>query len=120
MIVSPIKGYLYFKMLKSYNRIIFINAVDYVYFLQIDSLPDVKKKLQNVSYSSRYALGLFFSPKKPLNYSWCAKYISDNPCLRYIAIDQNKRGVSKFFTYNNGKYISLFVLYVVNVEMNCH
>ncbi|XP_059176013.1 renalase-like [Physella acuta] len=61
----------------------------------IDNLPDVKKKLQNVSYSSRYALGLFFPPKTQLNYSWCAKYISDNPCLRYIAIDQNKRGVNK-------------------------
>ncbi|KAH9498376.1 hypothetical protein Btru_008130 [Bulinus truncatus] len=64
--------------------------------------PDMKKKLQNVSYSSRYAVGLFFPPKTEFHYPWCAKYISDNPCLRYIALDQSKRGVSK---PNQGKSI---------------
>ncbi|CAL1544561.1 unnamed protein product [Lymnaea stagnalis] len=70
----------------------------------IGNCPDMKKKLQNVSYSSRYALGLFFPQRTELNYRWCAKYISDNPCLRYIAIDQAKRGISQV---NQGKSIVL-------------
>ncbi|KAK0051794.1 renalase [Biomphalaria pfeifferi] len=68
----------------------------------IGSNPERKKKLQNVSYSSRYAVGLFYPPKTEFEYPWCAKYISDNPCLRYIALDQDKRGVNK---PNQGKSI---------------
>ncbi|CAG5135335.1 unnamed protein product [Candidula unifasciata] len=54
--------------------------------------PDVKKKLLDVTYSSRYALALFFPPQTDLKYPWCVKYVSDNPCVRYIAIDQARRG----------------------------
>ncbi|XP_005107682.1 renalase [Aplysia californica] len=60
----------------------------------INSNSSVKKNLQNVSYSSRYALGLFFPPQTNLKYPWSAKYISDNPCVRYIALDQVKRGTA--------------------------
>ncbi|BFZ02679.1 hypothetical protein BsWGS_05718 [Bradybaena similaris] len=62
--------------------------------------PDVKKKLLNVTYSSRYALGLFFAPKTNLKYPWCVKYVSENPCVRYIAVDQARRGVA---TQNQGQ-----------------
>ena len=60
-----------------------------------DSKPDIKKKLELVSYSSRFALGLFYEKGAKLNYSWCGKYISDNPCIRFVAIDNKKRGVGK-------------------------
>lgn len=54
---------------------------------------DVKTKLESVSYSSRFALGLFYNKGTRLNYSWCGKYITDNPCIRFVAIDNKKRGI---------------------------
>lgn len=59
----------------------------------IDSKPDVKKKLESVSYSSRFVLGLFYDQGTQLNYPWCGKYITDNPCIRFVAIDNKKRGI---------------------------
>ena len=63
---------------------------------------DVLRNLQRVSYSSRYAMGLFFPPEASISYPWTAKYVSGNPCVRYIAVDQAKRGV--------GVFTSLFIL----------
>lgn len=59
----------------------------------INSKSDVKKNLEDVSYSSRFALGLFYKPGTQLNYSWSGKYITDNPCIRFVAIDNKKRGL---------------------------
>lgn len=56
-----------------------------------DSQPDVKNKLENVVYSSRYALALFYNPGTILNYSWGAKYFDDH-CIRFVSIDDKKRG----------------------------
>lgn len=50
-------------------------------------------RLEEVNYSSRYALGLFFPPSARLNIPWAATYVSNNPCIRFIAIDDRKRSV---------------------------
>uniref|UniRef100_A0A7M5WQ83 Amine oxidase domain-containing protein n=1 Tax=Clytia hemisphaerica TaxID=252671 RepID=A0A7M5WQ83_9CNID len=48
--------------------------------------------LQNVQYSSRYVMGLFFAGISNIEgIDWSAKYIYDNPCIRYVALDTKKR-----------------------------
>lgn len=56
---------------------------------------DVKNKLEEVSYSSRYALAAWYGSNVTISedVDWSAKYFYDDPCLRYIAIDPKKRGV---------------------------
>ena len=53
---------------------------------------NVRKQLENVSYSSRFAVGLFYNPGTVLDYDWSAQYITDSPCIRFISIDNKKRG----------------------------
>ncbi|XP_076460055.1 renalase-like [Babylonia areolata] len=55
--------------------------------------PEVREKLCGVSYSSRYALGLFYPPGTELPYTWCAKYFDNDPCIRFVAVDNKKRGI---------------------------
>ncbi|XP_063077429.1 renalase isoform X2 [Engraulis encrasicolus] len=50
-----------------------------------------REQLEAVSYSSRYALGLFFAPQTNIAAPWAAKYVSDSPCIRFIAVDDRKR-----------------------------
>ncbi|XP_041939454.1 renalase isoform X2 [Alosa sapidissima] len=50
-----------------------------------------REQLEAVSYSSRYALGLFYPPHTSIPVPWAAKYISGSPCIRFIAIDNKKR-----------------------------
>lgn len=50
-----------------------------------------RRQLEEVSYSSRYALGLFYAPQAHIDVPWAAKYVSNNPCIRFIAIDDKKR-----------------------------
>ncbi|XP_067285989.1 renalase isoform X1 [Pseudorasbora parva] len=52
-----------------------------------------RKKLEAVSYSSRYALGLFYKADARIDVPWAAKYVSNNPCIRFIAIDDKKRNL---------------------------
>ncbi|XP_053495434.1 renalase isoform X2 [Ictalurus furcatus] len=52
-----------------------------------------RQKLEDVSYSSRYALGLFYKAGVQINVPWVAKYVSNNPCIRYIATDDKKRNL---------------------------
>ncbi|XP_015202327.1 renalase isoform X1 [Lepisosteus oculatus] len=61
----------------------------------IDSLIDrsQRQKLEAVSYSSRYALGLFYKADKQIDVPWAAKYITNNPCIRFISIDNKKRNL---------------------------
>ena len=58
----------------------------------IDKQTEVKKNLQGVSYSTRFVLGLYFSEKVNLGVPWACKYISDHPILRFVSIDNAKRG----------------------------
>ncbi|XP_022598903.1 renalase isoform X1 [Seriola dumerili] len=50
-----------------------------------------KQQLERVVYSSRFALALFFPPDAVLSFSWAARYITDNSCICYIAVDARKR-----------------------------
>ncbi|TRY93460.1 hypothetical protein DNTS_005320, partial [Danionella cerebrum] len=52
-----------------------------------------RRKLEAVSYSSRYALGLFYKADTQIDVPWAAKYLSNNPCIRFIAIDDKKRNL---------------------------
>ncbi|MGH0139376.1 UNVERIFIED_CONTAM: hypothetical protein FKN15_031233 [Acipenser sinensis] len=52
-----------------------------------------KQKLEAVSYSSRYALGLFYEAGTEIDGPWAAKYITNNPCIRFISIDNKKRNL---------------------------
>ena len=56
--------------------------------------------LRAVEYSSRYALGLFFDTPGALDVPWGAKYVSDHPVIRYVAVDNVKRGKGKKKVYN--------------------
>ncbi|NXX42419.1 RNLS Renalase, partial [Tricholaema leucomelas] len=50
-----------------------------------------RQQLEAVSYSSRYALGLFYEAGRGIDVPWAMRYISDHPCLRFIALDSRKR-----------------------------
>ncbi|XP_029383072.1 renalase isoform X2 [Echeneis naucrates] len=48
-------------------------------------------QLHQVVYSSRFAIALFFPPDAILSVPWVAKYVTDNSCIRYVAVDSRKR-----------------------------
>ena len=52
---------------------------------------DLKKKLENVQYSSRYAVGLFYEPGTKLDLPFDVSYLKDDPVFRYIAVDNARR-----------------------------
>lgn len=52
----------------------------------------VHKNLQDVKYSARFALGLFYDENIDLRTSWSCNYLTDHPIFRYVAIDNLKRG----------------------------
>lgn len=54
--------------------------------------------LRRVEYSSRYAMALFFNGESPPDVPWDCNYVSDNDCIRFIGIDNAKRGTGMFFT----------------------
>ncbi|XP_013784782.1 renalase-like isoform X1 [Limulus polyphemus] len=56
--------------------------------------PEITEKLKNIFFSSRYALGLFYDdcPGFLNDLPWAAKYFPDDPMIRFIAVDNFKRG----------------------------
>ncbi|TKS90302.1 Renalase [Collichthys lucidus] len=44
-----------------------------------------------VVYSSRFAVALFFPPDVVFSFPWAARYVTDNPCICYVAADSRKR-----------------------------
>ncbi|KAM4623696.1 renalase isoform 2-T2 [Polymixia lowei] len=50
-----------------------------------------REQLETVSYSSRYALGLFYPPSAQIDVPWAVNYVANNPCICYVAIDDRKR-----------------------------
>ncbi|XP_053891340.1 renalase isoform X2 [Malaclemys terrapin pileata] len=52
-----------------------------------------KQQLESVSYSSRFALGLFYEAGTWIDVPWAAQYITNNPCIRFISIDNKKRNI---------------------------
>ena len=60
-----------------------------------DNKPDVKDKLKQVEYSSRFAIGVYFDKDTALDIPWTSKYIEGDPCIRFISIDSKKRNAGK-------------------------
>lgn len=58
-----------------------------------------KQQLESASYSSRYALGLFYEAGTQIDVPWAAQYITDNPCIRFISIDNKKRNIGQCSHY---------------------
>ncbi|XP_004369960.1 renalase [Trichechus manatus latirostris] len=52
-----------------------------------------RQQLESVSYSSRYALGLFYEAGSKIDVPWAGQYITSNPCIRFISIDNKKRNI---------------------------
>ncbi|XP_078269285.1 renalase isoform X3 [Rhinoraja longicauda] len=50
-----------------------------------------RQRLEAVRFSSRFALALFYEAGTRIEVPWAAKYIVDNPCVRFISIDSKKR-----------------------------
>ncbi|XP_066205661.1 renalase isoform X1 [Saccopteryx leptura] len=53
-----------------------------------------RQQLESVSYSSRYALGLFYEVGTKIDVPWAGQYITSNPCIRFISIDNKKRNIA--------------------------
>lgn len=70
-----------------------------------------RRMLEAVSYSSRYALGLFYKADTRIDVPWAAKYVSNNPCIRFIAIDDKKR--------NLGQCLHIFLLSSPTPALTC-
>jgi len=58
----------------------------------LNQQPTMKTSLENVSYSTRFVLGLYFGEKINLDVKWACKYVADNPIIRFISVDNIKRG----------------------------
>uniref|UniRef100_S4RBD0 Amine oxidase domain-containing protein n=1 Tax=Petromyzon marinus TaxID=7757 RepID=S4RBD0_PETMA len=52
---------------------------------------DQRRALEMATYSSRFALGLFYNSDADFEFPWTAKYVSDNSVIRYIAVNKKKR-----------------------------
>ncbi|XP_075389854.1 renalase [Tenrec ecaudatus] len=52
-----------------------------------------RQQLESVSYSCRYALGLFYEAGLKIDVPWAGQYITSNPCIRFISIDNKKRNI---------------------------
>lgn len=55
--------------------------------------PQLLQQLEKVEYSTRFVLGMFFNQPVDLGVDWAATYIGDNPILRFVSIDNLKRGL---------------------------
>ena len=52
--------------------------------------------MEQVTYSSSFALGLKMPDGFVPPVSWTAMYVDDNPCVRFLCFDAKKRGLGKF------------------------
>ncbi|XP_037319559.2 renalase [Pungitius pungitius] len=50
-----------------------------------------KQQMEDVEFSSRFAVALFFPPDVVFSFPWSARYVSDSSVIRYIAADSRKR-----------------------------
>ena len=66
-----------------------------------DFLERKKPLLGKVQYSSRYAMALYFSLHDKIDVPWTAKYVTADPCVRFMSVDSRKRfgtGTVVYFT----------------------
>jgi len=60
---------------------------------RIQKQPQLLQQLEKVEYSTRFVLGMFFNEPVDLGVDWAASYIGDHPILRFVSIDNLKRGL---------------------------
>jgi len=58
----------------------------------IDENPETLTNLEAVSYSTRFVLGMFYNKPVDLGVSWASNYISKDPVIRFVSVDNIKRG----------------------------
>ncbi|XP_078269282.1 renalase isoform X2 [Rhinoraja longicauda] len=86
----------------SSERILYVLPVTCVGILRVLRFPPAlqkrtvlsesqRQRLEAVRFSSRFALALFYEAGTRIEVPWAAKYIVDNPCVRFISIDSKKR-----------------------------
>lgn len=56
-----------------------------------DFLQSQRSSLENVEYSSRFAVGLFFEAGTEINVPWTCKYAVGNPNVAFLSVDSRKR-----------------------------
>ena len=56
-----------------------------------DFLESERSSLENVEYSSRFAVGLYFDIGAEINVPWTCKYVVGNPNVAFIAVETRKR-----------------------------
>ena len=80
---------------ESFDGVVLTSPVPQLLNLHGDILEEMDRKLtadlKSVTYSSRYALGLFYKDAFTRAETWSAKYF-DDPILRFAAWDTAKRG----------------------------
>ena len=57
----------------------------------INEAPGVRPGLEAVTYSTRFVLGLYYEGAVDLGVDWACKYVTDNPVIRFVSIDNLKR-----------------------------
>ncbi|EFX70880.1 hypothetical protein DAPPUDRAFT_327763 [Daphnia pulex] len=57
----------------------------------LENNHEMKTKLENVKYSARYVMSLYYDHGTELNLPFDASYIKDDPVFRYIAVDNLRR-----------------------------
>lgn len=56
-----------------------------------DFLESKRSVLENVEYSSRFAVGLYFDSGAEINVPWTCKYTVGNPSIAFMSVDTRKR-----------------------------
>ena len=69
----------------------------------------LRHKLEGIQYSSRFALGLFYPPGVSIDVPFVGKYVEGNPCIRWVSVDNMKRGIGKAEKKEENLFINLYV-----------
>lgn len=56
-----------------------------------DFIESKRLSLENVEYSSRFAVGLYFDVGSKINVPWTCKYVIGDPNLAFLSVDTRKR-----------------------------
>ncbi|KAM6265440.1 renalase isoform 3-T3 [Porphyrio hochstetteri] len=92
-LTAPIEGMVVKEGSQNYMAPQGISSVVKYYLQQSVINESQKQQLEAASYSSRYALGLFYEASTRIDVPWAAQYITDNPCIRFVSIDNKKRNI---------------------------
>ncbi|XP_069096003.1 renalase isoform X3 [Pleurodeles waltl] len=92
-LTAPVKGMVMKEGSENFVTPKGISSIVKHYLQQSVISTSQRHQLEAVSYSSRYALGLFYEVGTELDVPWAAQYVTSDPCIRFISIDNKKRGI---------------------------